>query len=154
MLLRRNVSALIVIFVRGILHCRRPLLCSNALKNTGYGGVLLALRERAGRWRIGVWDTVMGIEREHQGESFTEFYCIPRHGTEEGFRLSLAIVPRLTQVLGLAVKTRSQPGRGSVFWIEGKAALPAIATDTVLTTKGLASWPGGWPESDFLRSAA
>jgi signal transduction histidine kinase len=114
-------------------------LISNALKNTTQGGVLLALRERPGHWRIEVWDTGVGIEPKHQEAIFKEFYRVPRQGTEEGFGLGLAIVSRLSQVLGLAVKMRSQPGRGSVFWIEGKVALPAIAADTGQATRDLGS---------------
>jgi signal transduction histidine kinase len=102
-------------------------LISNALKNTRHGGVLLALRQQAGRWRIEVWDTGVGIEPKHQEAIFKEFYRVPRQGTQDGFGLGLAIASRLSQVLGLVVGMRSRPGRGSVFWIEGQGMLQAAA---------------------------
>ncbi|MGB4117599.1 MAG: HAMP domain-containing sensor histidine kinase [Polaromonas sp.] len=93
-------------------------LISNALKNTRHGGVLLALRQRGGRWRIEVWDTGVGIEARYQEAIFKEFYRVPRPGTEEGFGLGLAIASRLAQLLGHTLHMQSRPGRGSVFWIE------------------------------------
>jgi signal transduction histidine kinase len=93
-------------------------LISNALKNTRRGGVLLALRQRGGRWRIEVWDTGVGIEARFQEAIFKEFYRVPRPGTEEGFGLGLAIASRLGQLLGHRLHMKSRVGRGSVFWIE------------------------------------
>ena len=93
-------------------------LISNALKNTQRGGVLLALRRSAGRWRIEVWDTGVGIEAIHERAIFNEFYRVPRTGTEEGFGLGLAIARRFAQLLGLDLQMRSKPGLGSVFWLE------------------------------------
>ena len=90
---------------------------SNALKNTRQGGVLLALRMPAGRWRIDVWDTGVGIETRYQQAIFKEFYRVPRDGSVDGFGLGLAISWRLGQLLGYALYLRSRPGRGSVFWI-------------------------------------
>ncbi len=93
-------------------------LLSNALKNTHRGGVLLALRRRRGAWCIEIWDTGVGIAKEHQQAIFQEFYRIPLQGTEEGFGLGLAIVSRLSRALGHPVGMASRPGRGSVFWVE------------------------------------
>lgn len=93
-------------------------LISNALKNTQRGGVLLALRRSAGRWRIEVWDTGVGIEAIHERAIFNEFYRVPRTGTGEGFGLGLAIARRFAQLLGLDLQMRSKPGLGSVFWLE------------------------------------
>ena len=93
-------------------------LISNALKNTQRGGVLLALRQSAGHWRIEVWDTGVGIEAIYQRAIFNEFYRVPRLGTEEGFGLGLAIARRFAQLLKLNLHMQSRPGRGSVFWLE------------------------------------
>jgi signal transduction histidine kinase len=93
-------------------------LISNALKNTRQGGVLLALRWRAGQWRIEVRDTGIGIEPKYQQAIFKEFYRVPRQGTEDGFGLGLTIASRLSQLLGVTLHMRSRPGSGSVFWIE------------------------------------
>lgn len=104
-------------------------LLSNALKNTRQGGVLLATRRRHGVWCIEVWDTGVGIAREHQQAIFQEFYRIPLQGTEEGFGLGLAIVSRLSLALGHPVGMASRPGRGSVFWValNRPAEAPAAA---------------------------
>ncbi|MFC5522952.1 sensor histidine kinase [Polaromonas jejuensis] len=99
-------------------------LLSNALRNTHQGGVLLASRRRHGAWCIEVWDTGVGIAKEHQQAIFQEFYRIPLPGTEEGFGLGLAIVSRLSRALGHPVGMASKPGRGSVFWVELPPAPP------------------------------
>jgi signal transduction histidine kinase len=93
-------------------------LISNAIKNTYQGGVLVAIRRRAGRWHIQVWDTGTGIAPEHQQAIFREFYRVPQLGTEEGFGLGLAIVSRLSSTLAHPIKMVSRVGRGSVFWLE------------------------------------
>ncbi|MCZ8258078.1 MAG: HAMP domain-containing sensor histidine kinase, partial [Polaromonas sp.] len=93
-------------------------LLSNALRNTHRGGVLLALRKRRGVPCIEIWDTGVGIAKEHQKAIFQEFYRVPLQGTEEGFGLGLAIVSRLSDVLGHPVGMASRSGRGSVFWVE------------------------------------
>ncbi|AYQ28532.1 MULTISPECIES: HAMP domain-containing sensor histidine kinase [unclassified Polaromonas] len=97
-------------------------LLSNALRNTYRGGVLLALRKRRGVPCIEIWDTGVGIAKEHQKAIFQEFYRVPLQGTEEGFGLGLAIVSRLSEVLGHPVGLASRGGRGSVFWVELRQA--------------------------------
>ena len=93
-------------------------LLSNALRNTHRGGVLLAVRKRGGVPCIEIWDTGVGIAKEHQQAIFQEFYRIPLQGTEEGFGLGLAIVTRLSEALGHPVGLASRSGRGSVFWVQ------------------------------------
>ncbi|WP_411885907.1 sensor histidine kinase [Polaromonas sp. YR568] len=93
-------------------------LLSNALRNTHRGGVLMAVRRRRGVPCIEIWDTGVGIAKEHQQAIFQEFYRIPLQGTEEGFGLGLAIVSRLSEALGHPIGLASRAGRGSVFWVE------------------------------------
>lgn len=90
-------------------------LLSNALHNTHGGGVLLAVRQRQGVWRIELWDTGAGIAHERQQ---TFFQGIPRQGTEEGFGLELAAIYRLSQVLGHPLGMATRHTGGSVFWVE------------------------------------
>ena len=91
-------------------------LIANAIKYTERGGVLVANRATRAGYRIEIWDTGVGIAPEHQREIFREFYKVPSHGgTEEGFGLGLAIVDRLTHILGHTLTLASRPGRGSVF---------------------------------------
>ena len=102
-------------------------LLSNALKNTVSGGALLAVRRRGSAVYIEVWDTGVGVAREHQQAIFQEFYRIPQPGTDEGFGLGLAIVSGLSRALGHPVGMLSRVGRGSVFWVQ----LPVLQIDEV-----------------------
>jgi len=91
-------------------------LLANAIKYTQEGGVLLASRQTRDGLRVEVWDTGIGIAREHLRDVFLEFYKVADHaGTSDGFGLGLAIVARLSHALGHPVSVRSKPGRGSVF---------------------------------------
>jgi signal transduction histidine kinase len=94
-------------------------LVSNAIRYTDHGGVLLSTRLRGDRMWIEVWDTGTGIALEHQDKVFREFYKASVHtGTEDGFGLGLAIVQRLSDVLGHKITLISQPGRGSCLRVE------------------------------------
>ncbi|MEJ7687203.1 MAG: HAMP domain-containing sensor histidine kinase [Variovorax sp.] len=91
-------------------------LLANAIKYTGEGGILLASRHTRDGLRVEVWDTGIGIAREHLRDVFLEFYKVADHaGTSDGFGLGLAIVARLSHALGHPVSVRSRLGRGSVF---------------------------------------
>ena len=91
-------------------------LIANAIKYTAEGGVLLASRHTHDGLRVEVWDTGIGIAREHLRDVFLEFYKVADHaGTSDGFGLGLAIVARLSHALGHPVSVRSRLGKGSVF---------------------------------------
>jgi signal transduction histidine kinase len=91
-------------------------LLANAIKYTHEGGVLLASRQSRDGLRVEVWDTGIGIAREHLRDVFLEFYKVADHaGTSDGFGLGLAIVARLSHALGHPISVRSRLGRGSVF---------------------------------------
>ena len=91
-------------------------LLANATKYTAEGGILLASRQTRDGLRVEVWDTGIGIAREHLRDVFLEFYKVADHaGTSDGFGLGLAIVARLSHALGHPVSVRSRLGRGSVF---------------------------------------
>lgn len=110
-------------------------LLANAVACTQRGGVLLACRPRTApggehHLRIEVWDSGVGIAPAEQGRVFEEFYqaaaatAYSRNGPRkpgQGQGLGLAIVQRLVRLLQLRVTLQSQPGRGSVFFIEGLA---------------------------------
>ena len=94
-------------------------LVSNAIRYTDRGGVLLSTRLRGDSMWIEVWDTGTGIALEHQDKVFREFYKASAHaGTEDGFGLGLAIVQRLSDVLGHKITLISQPGRGTCMRAE------------------------------------
>jgi signal transduction histidine kinase len=111
-------------------------LVANAIRYTEHGGVLLATRVRRGRMWIEVWDTGVGIAPEHQGKVFREFYKASTHkGTEDGFGLGLAIVQRLSDVLGHQVTMLTRPGRGTCMRVELMLAENPAVKSTATSTK-------------------
>ncbi|MCX8145764.1 MAG: ATP-binding protein [Azovibrio sp.] len=92
-------------------------LISNAIRYTEQGGILVSARPRGEQVLIQVWDTGIGIAREHQQAIFVEFYQIDNAAREshKGLGLGLSIVDRLARALGLKLELRSQPGRGTCF---------------------------------------
>jgi len=111
-------------------------LTANAVRYTTAGGVLVGCRKRAGKVRIEVWDTGIGIATDERERIFEEFYqahVVPSENTK-GLGLGLAIVERLARLLGLAVDVRSVHGLGSMFAVEvpfatGVAPAASIARD-------------------------
>ena len=106
-------------------------LVSNAIKFTERGGVLIGARRRNGYIRLEVWDTGSGVAPDHQGEIFDEFYQADKeHDRERGLGLGLAIVRRISELLGHTLEFRSVPDRGSVFCVSipdaGEAARPIL----------------------------
>ena len=102
-------------------------LISNALKYTSSGRVLVGCRRMSGAARIEVWDTGLGIAPEHERIVFAEFKRLDQGARmAPGLGLGLSIVERLGRVLEHPVGLRSQPGRGSVFFVTaplGRATL-------------------------------
>lgn len=91
-------------------------LLSNALKHTTRGGVLLGLRHREDMLVFEVWDTGLGIAREHQQAIFQEFFRISQHhGTEDSLGLGLTIVSKLATMMGYQLALSSEASKGSVF---------------------------------------
>ena len=116
-------------------------LVSNAVRYTERGAILIGCRRRGGEIRIDVVDTGPGISPEHHTAIFEEFHQIanPERAQGDGHGLGLAIVRRLTRVLGHKIELRSVPGRGSCFSITlpvaamADSAKPAASTETVVT---------------------
>ncbi len=91
-------------------------MLSNALKHTSKGGVLLGLRHRHDMLVFEVWDTGVGIAREHQQAIFQEFFRVSQHhGTEDSLGLGLTIVSKLSTMMGYQLALSSQANKGSVF---------------------------------------
>ncbi|MBX3608565.1 MAG: HAMP domain-containing histidine kinase [Hydrogenophaga sp.] len=98
-------------------------LVSNALRHTQRGGVLVAQRLREGMIVFEVWDTGVGIAREHQQAIFQEFFRVSQHqGTEDSLGLGLTIVSKLAALMGYQLALQSEANRGSVF----RVILPAF----------------------------
>ena len=114
-------------------------LLSNAVKYTTRGKLLLGCRRCGDKLRIEVWDTGPGIPEVELQAIFEEFHQLdnPARERSKGLGLGLAIVQRLTDLLGHKVNVRSRLGAGSVFTIEvplGRpeaADLPALEPDVM-----------------------
>ena len=107
-------------------------LIENALRYTQRGGVLIAARRRGDRIRVDVIDTGVGVPREKQAEIFEEFHQLhnPGRDLERGLGLGLAIVARLSALLGVKVEVSSRVGRGSRFSLSLPEALCASVETT------------------------
>lgn len=104
-------------------------LLANAVKYTKRGRILLGCRRQAGSLVIEVWDTGIGIaEAEHQA-IFEEYHQLDNaaRNRSRGLGLGLAIVRRLSILLGHQIGVRSIPGKGSVFSI----AVPCSGASSV-----------------------
>lgn len=103
-------------------------LAWNAVKYTDAGGVLIGTRRHHGQAVIEVWDTGVGIPADQQDKIFEEFYQLGNPGRDRslGLGIGLAVVRRLSGLLGLPLVLRSRPGRGSVFrvYIPAASVLP------------------------------
>lgn len=99
-------------------------LVSNAVRHTPSGRVLVGCRRHGANVKVEVWDTGKGIPRDQRERVFQEYYQL---GNEErdrtkGLGLGLAIVRRLTTLLGCELTLRSVVGRGSCFAVTVRTA--------------------------------
>lgn len=110
-----------------LLHRILLNLVSNALRYTRRGGVLVACRlRRGGQYvRIEVWDSGIGIAKEHQIDIFREFFQVANteRDRSKGLGLGLNIVERTARLLGYSLELRSRPGQGTRFSLE----VPVVA---------------------------
>jgi signal transduction histidine kinase len=116
-------------WVRSDMHLLETVLrnlISNAIRYTPRGRVLIGCRRRRAGLLIGVYDTGIGIAKEHLEAIFSAYYQVPGGGRPRlgGIGLGLSIVERITSLLNLERVVRSTPRRGSLFGVEvpyGKA---------------------------------
>jgi len=124
-------------------------LAENALRYTETGRILIGCRRRGSVLRIEVWDTGIGIPQDQQEEIFQEFVQVGNasRNRDQGLGLGLAVVRRLSAMLGHRIELRSIPGHGSVFAVEvplaeapaPETAAPANAPATLPATPAPAS---------------
>ncbi len=149
-------------------HLLRRLLRNlvvNAVRHTPRGGVLVGVRRRGGRLRIGVWDTGPGIPPEDRERIFVEFVRLQRVGKGQG--LGLSIVRQMAELLDHPLGLASREGRGSVFFVdlpriepapgwvllvdddaEGREAMAVVLRQAgfeVVTLAERTPLPGHWP---------
>ncbi|WP_374414880.1 PAS-domain containing protein [Novosphingobium colocasiae] len=89
-------------------------LLTNALRYTPTGRILIGVRARGNEWRIDVIDTGIGIPEDRLGAIFGEFTRIGEIDVD-GLGLGLALVERITRLLGGRIDVVSAPGKGSRF---------------------------------------
>ncbi|MEO6362002.1 MAG: hybrid sensor histidine kinase/response regulator [Caldimonas sp.] len=122
-------------------------LVQNGLRYSRRGaGVLVAARRRRGGVSLEVWDAGIGISDAELPKIFAEFYQVgnPQRDRSKGLGMGLAIVKRLSELLGHRLTVRSRPGAGSVFgiWVS-RAQAPQMDEFTV----GAETLPGALDDS-------
>ncbi len=96
-------------------------LVANAIRYTESGGVAVGCRPRrldgAASYVLEVRDSGIGIPADQHEHIFDEFVQLgnPERDRTKGLGLGLAIVRRLSLLLGTRVELKSAPGRGSCF---------------------------------------
>ncbi len=117
-------------------------LLGNAIKFTHEGYVVLDAAgetDANGRFalRIEVTDTGIGIPADRLDRLFKSFSQIDSSTTRHygGTGLGLSIVKRLAELMGGEVGVRSEPGRGSSFWVT--VTVDALPSQPILDPVGL-----------------
>ena len=95
-------------------------LLSNAIKFTRKGKISLQAAYGQGELRFSVQDTGPGMTEDEQKRIFRAFERLDNARYLPGFGLGLAIVSRLTELLGGRITVESPYGTGSLF----RVALP------------------------------
>jgi two-component system, sensor histidine kinase len=95
-------------------------LTLNAIRYTNHGRVLMRCMHRGNRLRCQIWDNGIGISKEELPRIYEPFYQIYNNARDrrKGLGLGLAIVRQLCDLLGLRIRVRSSPGKGTVFMVD------------------------------------
>ncbi len=120
-------------------------LVSNAIRYTDDGGVLVSCRPRrrpdGDKLLFQVWDSGIGITETTLPRIFDEFYQVQSQRPlqahqRKGLGLGLAIVARLSQLMGAPIDVKSRVERGTVFSFEvAVGSAPRIAAQPVASMK-------------------
>jgi signal transduction histidine kinase len=106
-------------------------LADNAIKFTPANGQVTVSATREDRWvRLAVQDTGIGIPPERHADIFEPFRQLDGSSTRRygGTGLGLALVQRIVEAHGSAIKVESQAGSGSLFWfVLPRATAPLAA---------------------------
>jgi signal transduction histidine kinase/CheY-like chemotaxis protein len=101
-------------------------LVSNAVRYTERGGIIVGCRRRGETVRIEIRDSGIGIPQDQQQNIFREFYQVSGAGAAAGLGLGLAIVDRLSRLLGHRLELASKQGKGSRFSVTAPQASPQL----------------------------
>jgi len=97
-------------------------LISNAIKYSPENSAITVLSSvDAGRVRISVQDRGIGIPESEQKHLFDRFFRATNATNIQGTGLGLYIVQRYAEMTGGKVGFRSEPEKGSEFWVEWPA---------------------------------
>lgn len=112
---------------------------TNAIRYTRSGRILLGCRRRQDHVLLQVWDTGPGIPEDKLTEIFQEFKRIRPSGSQadKGLGLGLAIVDKISRMLGHEVTVSSVEGKGSVFSV--RVPLGQLRQDRPATDNSVAS---------------
>jgi signal transduction histidine kinase len=107
-------------------------LVDNAIKYTERGWIRISLRQAEGTARLCIEDTGTGIAPVDQPRVFEEFYQVGNAARDrsQGVGLGLAIVQRLTHLIGGTIAVESRLGAGTRFELclpNAGESLPAAA---------------------------
>jgi signal transduction histidine kinase len=132
--LRSVCSSVLVESDRALLGAILRNLVQNATKFTDRGSILMGVRRGAGRVRLCVIDTGVGIQPENLRQIFEEFAQVGKRADtgDSGLGLGLSIVERLARVLDHRVIVASTVGKGSCFAVEIPLA-PAVIDESAAT---------------------
>jgi signal transduction histidine kinase len=99
-------------------------LVDNALKYTPSGGsVTISAESAAGRARVSIRDTGIGIAPEEQGKIWARLYRGDKSRSQRGLGLGLSLVKAIVEAHGGNVEVTSAPDHGSTFTV----SLPLLA---------------------------
>ncbi len=102
-------------------------LLNNAVRYTEHGEVLLRARVRGPSVVCQVWDTGVGVQRQHRHRIFEDYFQAYNDArrSNEGLGLGLAVVRRLSLLGPTPVTLLSRPGRGSCFAVRLPRLVPS-----------------------------
>ena len=130
-------------------------LLSNAVKHGPPDSrvVVACQPESSGHCRLSVRDCGPGLSSEEQDRLFVAFERLGSDGQGvHGSGLGLALSRHLVEAMHGDIGVRSQPGRGSEFWVRlpraGSVGLPPAALPDPLPFRVLDDPPSGAPRSD------
>jgi PAS domain S-box-containing protein len=112
----------------GLLEQMLRNLLVNAVRYTDAGRIVFGARRRLDAISIEVWDSGIGISPDKIERIFDDFFRADEGSSRrEGLGLGLAIVRRISTLLGHRVSVRSSLGKGTAFRVEVPVATPDAA---------------------------
>ncbi|TYC87447.1 PAS-domain containing protein [Novosphingobium sp. BW1] len=117
---------------------------SNAIRYTEEGRVCVVVTHTTDEVSVRVRDTGPGIAEEDCAQIFEEFRRVGKTQKIPGKGLGLAIVRRVTAVLGHAIELETAPGQGACFTIRAPRCAPeARAPALPASSQGVRAEEGG-----------